>query len=64
MARYRVNFRKELASGQLGDRREYGIIVDAENLGQAEINATREITSTHSKGFLSANDIIKIEQVA
>jgi hypothetical protein len=62
MGKYRVSFRKD---GQgVADRREYGIIVDANTLGSAEEQALREISETHGKAFLSAREIIKIEQIA
>jgi len=64
MGKYRVTFKRRQASQNSGDNREYGIIVEADNLGGAEDKAVREITTPHAKGFLSADDITKIEQVA
>ncbi len=60
MSKYRVSFKRQ---GTGGDTREYGIIVEADSLGDAEPKAVREIQNRHAKGFLTENNIIKIEQV-
>lgn len=58
MGKFRVSFRKAT-----GDRKEYGIIVEANTLGEAEERATSSIGMPHGKAFLNSGDIVKIEQL-
>ncbi len=60
MGKYRVNFKKQ---ENPADKKEYGIIVEADSLERAEELALSAIQQ-NGKGFLRANDIIKIEQIA
>lgn len=57
MGKYKVSFKRE------GNPIEYGIVVEANNLGEAETGAVREIIATHQKGFLGPQEIVKIEQI-
>lgn len=54
MAKYKVSFKKHEGT----DTREYGLIVEADILGDAETRAPREIRDIHAKRFLSEQNII------
>jgi hypothetical protein len=60
MGKYKVTFKKQTTGG---DTREYSILVEANTLGSAEEVGLRQIANPHAKAFLTANDILRIEQV-